>query len=94
MLSSVGAFVFAYITCFWVLSLVLVMMGIDAVTSMSGVATTLGNVGPGLGSIIGPAGNFAPLPGAAKWVLSLAMILGRLEVMVLVMLLTPRFYRD
>ena len=93
-LSSVGAFVFAYITCFWVLSLVLVMMGIDAVTSMSGVATTLGNVGPGLGSIIGPAGNFAPLPGAAKWVLSLAMILGRLEVMVLVMLLTPRFYRD
>jgi trk/ktr system potassium uptake protein len=92
-LSSVGAFFFAYVTCFWVFSLLLVMMGLDAVTSLSGVATTLGNVGPGLGPIIGPSGNFAPLPAAAKWVLSLAMIMGRLEVMVVVMLFTTRFYR-
>ena len=92
-LSSVGAFFFAYITCFWVFSLILVMMGLDAVTSLSGVATTLGNVGPGLGPIIGPSGNFEPLPMAAKWILSLAMIMGRLEVMVVVMLFTTRFYR-
>ena len=92
-LSSVGAFTFAYITCFWVFSLLLVMTGLDAETSFSGVATTLGNVGPGLGPIIGPTGNFAPLPAVAKWILSLAMIMGRLEVMVVVMLFTMRFYR-
>jgi trk system potassium uptake protein TrkH len=69
------------------------MIGLDAETSLSGVATTLGNVGPGLGPIIGPTGNFAPLPAAAKWILSLAMIMGRLEVMVVVMLFTMRFYR-
>ncbi|HKJ73098.1 MAG TPA: TrkH family potassium uptake protein [Alphaproteobacteria bacterium] len=94
LLSSVGAFVFAYISTFWICSLILVMIGVDAVTSMSSVATCLSNTGPGLGPIVGPAGNFAPLPAAAKWVLSLAMILGRLEVLVLVMLFTPRFYRD
>lgn len=93
-LSSVGAFVFAYIATFFICSLILTMMGVDPVTSMSGVATCLSNTGPGLGPIIGPSGNFAPLSEAAKWVLSLAMILGRLEVMVLVMLLMPRFYRD
>ena len=92
-LSSVGAFTFAYITCFWVFSLLLVMTGLDAETSFSGVATTLGNVGPGLGPIIGPTGNFAPLPDAAKWLLSLAMLLGRLEMMTLLVLLLPSFWK-
>jgi trk/ktr system potassium uptake protein len=92
-LSSVGAFFFAYITTFFVCSLLLTMLGVDTITSMSGVATCLSNTGPGLGAIIGPAGNFAPLPDAAKWVLSAAMILGRLEILVLVMVFTRRFYR-
>ncbi len=93
-LSSVGAFVFAYIATFFVCSLILTMMDVDPVTAMSGVATCLSNTGPGLGEIIGPAGNFAPLSDPAKWVLSLSMILGRLEILVLVMLFMPRFYRD
>jgi trk system potassium uptake protein TrkH len=93
-LSSVGAFFFAYITTFWICSLILTLIGVDVVTAMSGVATCLSNTGPGLGAIVGPAGNFAPLPGAAKWVLSAAMILGRLEVLVMVMLFTRRFYRS
>jgi trk system potassium uptake protein TrkH len=93
-LSSVGAFFFAYIATFWICSLILTLIGVDVVTAMSGVATCLSNTGPGLGAIIGPAGNFAPLPGAAKWVLSAAMILGRLEVLVMVMLFTRRFYRS
>ncbi len=94
LLSSVGAFFFAYITTFWICSLILTLIGVDAVTAMSGVATCLSNTGPGLGAIIGPAGNFAPLPAAAKWVLCAAMILGRLEVLVMVMLFTRRFYRS
>jgi trk system potassium uptake protein TrkH len=92
--SSVGAYVFAYIATFWICSLMLAFIGVDALTSMSSVATALGNVGPGLGAIVGPAGSFAPLPIAAKWILSITMILGRLEILVPVMLLTGGFYNS
>ena len=51
-------------------------------------------IGPGLGPIIGPAGNFAPLPDAAKWLLSFGMLLGRLELLTLLVLLTPGFWRS
>jgi len=51
------------------------------------------NVGPGLGSVIGPAGNFSPLPDAAKWLLSAGMLLGRLEIITVLVLLTPAFWR-
>ena len=57
-------------------------------------ATALANIGPGLGEIIGPAGNFAPLSDAAKWILTLAMLVGRLELMVVLVLFTARFWRD
>jgi trk system potassium uptake protein TrkH len=60
---------------------------------MSGAATALGNVGPGLGEIIGPAGTFAPLSDAAKWILSFAMLLGRLELVTVLVLLTRSFWR-
>jgi len=53
----------------------------------------MANVGPGLGDIIGPAGNFAPLPGAAKWLLAFAMLLGRLEVFTVLVFFLPSFWR-
>jgi trk system potassium uptake protein TrkH len=63
------------------------------VTALTGAATALGNVGPGLGEIIGPAGNFAPLPDSAKWILSLAMLLGRLELVAVLVLLSRALWR-
>src|SRR3546814_603954 len=77
---SVLSFFAFYIGGYALLSIALTALGLDFVTSLSGAAQALGNVGPGLGPIIGPAGNFAPLPDAAKWLLSFAMLLGRLEI--------------
>lgn len=67
--------------------------GLDLVSSLTGAATALANVGLGLGGTIGPAGNFATVPDAAKWVLSAGMLLGRLEMMTLLVLLLPNFWR-
>jgi trk system potassium uptake protein TrkH len=64
------------------------------VTAISGAATALACVGPGLGDIIGPSGNFASLNDPAKWVLALAMLVGRLEVMSVFALFTIRFWRS
>lgn len=71
----------------------LAWIGVDLVTALTGSAQALANVGPGLGDIIGPAGNFQSLPDAAKWVLSAMMILGRLEFFTIFVLLTPAFWR-
>jgi len=68
--------------------------GLDFVTSISGAATSISNVGPGMGSIIGPSGNFASLPDLSKWILSLAMILGRLELFAILVLFLPSFWRN
>ena len=68
-------------------------LDLDFVTSISAAVTALSNVGPGLGPIIGPAGNFLPLPDAAKWLLSFGMLLGRLELFTVLVLLMPRFWR-
>ena len=69
------------------------MLGLDYLTAMSGALTALANVGPGLGDVIGPAGNFSSLPSSAKWLLSIAMLLGRLELFTVLILLTPAFWR-
>jgi trk system potassium uptake protein TrkH len=63
------------------------------VTSLSGVAQAMANTGPGLGPVIGPAGNFVPLHDGAKWLLSLAMLLGRLELLTVLVMLSPVFWR-
>ncbi len=68
-------------------------MGLDPVTSISGAITAVANVGPGMGQVIGPTGNFAPLPDAAKWLLSLGMLMGRLEILTLLVLFFPAFWR-
>ncbi len=71
----------------------LAWFGCDLVTALTGSAQALANVGPGLGDVIGPAGNFSTLPDPAKWVLSFMMILGRLEFFTILVLLTPAFWR-
>jgi trk system potassium uptake protein TrkH len=71
----------------------LAWFGVDLMTALTGSAQAIANVGPGLGDIIGPAGNFQPLPDAAKWVLSAMMIMGRLEFFTIFVLLTPAFWR-
>ena len=68
-------------------------MELDFITAITGALSALTNVGPGLGDIIGPADNFAPLPDAAKWVLSIGMLMGRLEVLSVVIVLSPAFWR-
>jgi trk system potassium uptake protein TrkH len=90
---SVMAFFFLYGMSVGLLTLALGALGLDFVTALSGAATAISNVGPGLGEIIGPAGNFSTLPDAAKWLLSLGMLLGRLELFTVLVLLMPRFWK-
>lgn len=91
--ASVLAFLFVYLGSVAVLGVALSAYGLDLETSLSAAATAVGNVGPGLGPIIGPAGNFAPLPDGAKWLLSFGMLLGRLELFTILVLLQPEFWR-
>ena len=90
---SAVAFSFLFFIILALTTLGLAFTGLDFVTSLTGAATALTNVGPGLGHIIGPAGNFSSLPDPAKWILSFAMILGRLELLTVMVLLTPVFWR-
>jgi len=75
------------------LSMVLVLTGLDIMTSFTGAITAVANVGPGLGPIIGPAGNFSSLSDVAKWALALGMLLGRLEILTVAVLFHPQFWR-
>ncbi|HEY8190478.1 MAG TPA: potassium transporter TrkG, partial [Micavibrio sp.] len=89
---SVMVFIFTFMISSAALACALGMCGLDLVTSISGALSALGNVGIGSGPVIGPAGNFAALPDAAKWILSLGMLLGRLEMFTVLVLLTPSFW--
>jgi trk system potassium uptake protein TrkH len=91
--TSVMSFFFLFATCFALLAVALGLTGLDFITAVSGAATAISNVGPGLGEIIGPAGNFATLPDSAKLLLSLGMLLGRLELFTVLILLAPGFWR-
>ena len=84
---------FLYIVIFFSLTAILSLTGLDFVTSISGAATSISNVGPGLGDTIGPNGNFSSLENSSKWVLSLGMILGRLELFAILVLFIPSFWR-
>lgn len=92
--ASVMGFFFLYIMAFVVLAILLAALGLDFVTAVSSAASAVANVGPGLGPIVGPAGTFAPLPDAAKWLLSAGMLLGRLELFTVLVLFAPAFWRD
>jgi trk system potassium uptake protein TrkH len=92
-LNSVMAFFVLFIVTLGVVSVILGFTGLDFVTSVSGAATALANVGPGLGDIIGPAGNFAALNDTSKWVLTVAMLIGRLELLAVYAIFTISFWR-
>ena len=91
---DVQVFVLCYAVTCAILVLVLASYGLDFITALSGAATALANVGPGLGPVIGPAGNFASLPDGAKWALDAGMILGRLEFETVFVMMTAHFWRD
>ncbi|WP_184435829.1 TrkH family potassium uptake protein [Roseospira goensis] len=91
---AVMAFFFMYALSVAFLTILLGLTGLDHVTALSGAATAISNVGPGLGDVIGPAGNFATLPDTAKWLLAGGMLLGRLELFTVLVLFVPRFWRD
>ena len=93
LLGAVLAFAFIYFATIAVIALALSMFNLDIITSLTGAATAVSNVGPGLGDIIGPAGNFASLPDGAKWCLTLGMLLGRLEILTMLLLITPMYWR-
>ncbi len=91
---SVVLFVVGFLASWVLATLLLAATGLDFLTSLTGSLTALTNVGPGLGTTIGPSGNFSPLSDFAKWVLSATMLLGRLEILAVVVLLLPTFWRD
>ena len=92
-MSSIISFIYLYIIIFFVITALLSLSGLDFVTSISAAATSISNVGPGLGTIIGPNGNFSQLPDFSKWVLSFGMILGRLELFAILVLFLPSFWQ-
>ncbi len=91
---SVVVFFSLYFICYGAFTIALMALDLDFLTSASAAVAALSNAGPGLGPIIGPAGTFAPLPDAAKWLLCFGMLLGRLELFAVLILFVPRFWRD
>ena len=92
-MASIISFIFLYFVIFFLITAFLSLSGLDFVTAISGAATSISNVGPGLGSTIGPNANFSNLPQVSKWILSLGMILGRLELFAILVLFLPSFWR-
>lgn len=92
-LRGVIAFLNVFALTFMWLAASLAFLGLDPMTAVSGALTAITNVGPGIGAVIGPAGNFATLPDAAKWLLTLGMYVGRLEMLTVFVLFMPRFWR-
>ncbi len=91
---SVMGFFFLYILVFIILSCLLGSLGLDFVTSISGAASAIGNVGPGLGDIIGPDGSFSSIPDLGKLLLCFGMILGRLEIFAILVMFSPAFWKN
>lgn len=90
---SVLSYFFLFFMTFALVAFILSFLGLDPITAWSGAGSAVANVGPGLGDIIGPAGTYQPLPSSAKWVLMVAMIVGRLEIVTALVVLTPAFWR-
>jgi len=91
---SIMTFIFLYFFIFFILATFLSINGLDFVTAISGSASAISNVGPGLGEIIGPNGNFSDLPNFSKLSLSLGMLLGRLELFAVLVLFFPSFWKN
>jgi len=93
-LNSVLTFFVVFFASLGILAVLLSLTGLDFITSLSGAAAALGNIGPGLGETIGPDGNFSSLNETAKWLLVAGMLIGRLELMAVYILFTLKFWRN
>jgi trk system potassium uptake protein len=93
-IKSVIIFIFTFLFIFLIIAMLLSVSGLDFITSISGAASSISNVGPGLGDIIGPNGNYKNLPDLSKWILTIGMLLGRLELFAVLVLFFPSFWRD
>ncbi len=91
-ITNILAFFILYMLIFVCGSFCMALMGLDFVTAVASVAATLGNIGPGLGNV-GPSDNYAAIPVAGKWLLSLFMLLGRLEIYTVIILFVPEFWK-
>ena len=91
---SIITFIFLYFFIFFILAMLLSLNGLDFTTAISGAASAISNVGPGLGDIIGPSGNFSDLPNFSKLSLSFGMLLGRLELFAVLVLFFPSFWKN
>ena len=94
LIASIISFIYLYIIIFFVISALLTLTGLNFITSISGAASSISNVGPGLGNEIGPNSNYANLPAVSKWILSTGMILGRLEIFAILVIFLPSFWRN
>ncbi len=92
--SAVLSFFFLYLVIFALTAVALSLTGLDMLTALSGAGSAISNVGPGLGDVIGPASTYKGLNDAAKWILSAAMLVGRLELFTVLVLFVPSFWRD
>ena len=93
-MNSVIIFIFAYMFIFILIAMLLSITGLDFLSSISGAASSISNVGPGLGEVIGPNGNYKSIPEVSKWILSFGMLLGRLELFAVLILFFPSFWRN
>jgi trk system potassium uptake protein TrkH len=93
-IKSVIIFIFTFLFIFLIIAMLLSISGLDFITSISGAASSISNVGPGLGDMIGPNGNYKNLPDLSKWILTLGMLFGRLELFAVLVLFFPSFWRD
>ena len=93
-INSVIIFIFTFLFIFLIIAMLLSISGLDLITSISGAASSISNVGPGLGEMIGPNGNYREIPDLSKWILSAGMLLGRLELFAVLVLFFPSFWRN
>ena len=93
-IKSVIIFIFTFLFIFMIIAMLLSISGLDFITSVSGAASAISNVGPGLGEMIGPNGNYKDIPDLSKWILSAGMLLGRLELFAVLVLFFPSFWRN
>ena len=93
-INSVIIFIFSYLFLFLIIAMLLSISGLDFLSAISGAATSISNVGPGLGEMIGPNGNFSEVSNISKWILSISMLLGRLEIFAVLVLFLPSFWRS
>lgn len=91
---SIVAFALSYLGVIIISAVLLGLLDLGPLEAISGAITAVGNIGPGLGAIIGPLGNFTSLPDAAKWILSIGMMMGRLEILTVAVLFFPSFWKD